>query len=237
MDFFNEMPNVSQSLFNSATKQINKNQVATSQSESSMAIDSTADSGMDSLDFDDTTYRAKFSSTYLIDQVKRIVNNKRKEFSISKYLPLPLKMAVCECCLCCIRHKNNQEIELSERFCTCMDPLKRKCTEKYSGRKRDSVDKKSNRSCKNCLYMMVTSSKRNHQTKLIKCGMVPCNFTAKRPGTMEEHYKKHLNIRNFECLICERGFQTKSILRKHGHSHMHSRTFSFSKSSSSWQST
>lgn len=232
MDFFNELPNISQSPFNTATKQLSKNQAASSESELLQAIDSTADSGMDSLDFGETTYRSIFSSWYMINAVERIVN-KRKEFSISKFLPLPLKMAVCECCLCCIRYKNNLQIELTKHFCICLDPLKRKCSEKFSGRKLNSVNKNWNRSCQNCLSMLVTSSKRNHQTKLIKCGMVPCNFTAKRPYAMEEHYKKHLNIKNFECIMCDRGFQTKSILRKHERSHLNSRQFSFSSSSSS----
>lgn len=236
MNVFNEMPNILQTPFNSTTKQISIHQTATSESKLSQAIDSITDSTMTSMDFGETTYRPIFSSTYIIDQVKRIANKRKKEFSITKMLPLALKRSICECCLCCIRQKNNLQIELSERFCICMDSLKRKCDEKYAKCKRDSISKNSNRSCQNCLNMMVTSSKRNHQTKLIKCEMMICNFTAKRPSTMKEHYKKHLIIKNFECSMCERGFETKSILRKHERSHLNTRIFSFSSSSSSRKS-
>lgn len=226
------------SSFISSTKQISETQTSTSESELSKEIHSTADSGMSSLNLGETTYRSIFSSTYQIDEVKRIAKKKEKEFSIFKFLPLTLKMAVCECCLCCIRQKCNQKIELGfDRFCICVDPLKRKCNEKYSGRKRNSVSENSNRSCENCLYMIVTLSKRNHITKLIKCRMMSCDFTAKQPSKMREHYKRHLNIRNFECSMCQRSFQTKSILRKHARSHLNSSTFSFSSSSSSWQSS
>lgn len=157
-----------------------------------------------------------FSSLYMINEVKRIAEAHQRDFSIDEYLPIEMKMAVCECCLCRIRRKNNPSIELNEKFCIQHDPMKRVCEKKRNDRKQKS----SNELCDMCKRTLIILSKKKQLTKEIQCCFPPCLYSTKYGNTIGSHYMKHLDVKNFECTFCQKGFRAKSTMRQHQRVHL-----------------
>lgn len=160
----------------------------------------------------------QFNTIYMRENVKRIAEQFQCEFSIDEYLPLQLKMAVCQCCLCKLRQKKHSSIEINGKFCIYNDPLKRKCNECHM-RKRKSNQQTSKELCNTCMSILVVLSKKNQQTKEIRCAFSPCLYKTTRTASLKMHYLNHLNIKNYACPMCDRGFSTKSACRKHQQIH------------------
>lgn len=157
-------------------------------------------------------YSPVFDTLHMRGLVKYIAEKYCKDLSINEYLPNN-----CSCCLCRLSIKNDGQ---SGELCIKDHPFEVQCKSGQPKRKNNDQLKYQTRSvCDECMSSLTLKAKRirtNGKVKELRCCFPSCSVTRKTLKALQNHYiKGHLKTTTYACNICEKGYCSKSALKKH----------------------
>ncbi|XP_031623444.1 zinc finger protein 432-like [Contarinia nasturtii] len=150
-------------------------------------------------------YTKTFNTYYMTYKCVKITAEKyARDFSISEFLP-------CSCCLC--------KLQTNESFTFCIKdhPCKEPCRQGQSN-SNSRFKYQQKRICEECMSSMILNANKT-ESKQFRCIFDGCSKKFKNGITLQNHFLKHLNVKNFLCSICGEGF-TQSTIKKHERTHL-----------------
>lgn len=168
---------------------------------------------------DDTyirNYKPVYNTLYMIAVVNYYCK-KTTEFTIKNYAPEAIQNK-CACCFC----KN--DLINHEGFKDFMHPHEEACQRDESKPKLTQSKYTKQTICVSCMSFMTINSKKSSdltsKNKKYHCCFNSCTDKLKTKAQLQNHYLKHLKVKNFECPICPRVFTSKSGLKLHERKHL-----------------
>lgn len=159
-------------------------------------------------DYNARSHKSVFNTPFMHAAVAHFALANASEFSIPEYLSADFRKDLrisCCCCLCNLRDQTGSSFD----FCVKKHPKLLRC-KKY--------ETETLTICNPCIASM-TKNSRKTKTGIYSCCFNLCSKRMYTLKSLENHYFEHLNVPRFKCIICSKGYSTKSALRAHERRH------------------
>lgn len=149
-----------------------------------------------------------FNTSFMRAAVGYFAQANESEFSIPEHLPAELQSQVpvsCCCCLCKLRESTGDNFP----FCVKNHPNLLRCKK---------FESETLTICNPCMSSMTKNSEKT-QNGMYCCSFESCSETFKTLKKLEAHYFEHFHLPKFRCVFCEKGYKTKSPIKRHERNH------------------
>lgn len=173
-----------------------------------------------------TNYTNVYNTLYMKSVAKYVGEKLAKKYDqditndkvlINEYLSESQRNSLIEECSCCLC-KKHLKINDTLKLCMSQHPIEEACKNGQPKRKNNQSKYIEYVICDHCMPFMTLNSKRN-KNKKFPCCFESCSIELKTKLALQNHYLKHLKVKNFVCPICPKAYSSKSGLKMHERQH------------------